>query len=961
MGDAPSRAGDAVLNVPGVFAPQPLYCGDDSVLYRARRDPGGTRVVVKFARARGPREERDEIELWRMHSSNRGVHSLLQHGTAGDGRPYAVMEDCPDGDYRRILAEQGPVAVAEGVAVGTAVADALAAVHARGLLHHAVAPENILRARFGPALIDFGSALPRDHPFPPAHHRDGAVEHVPPEQLAGALPGPASDVYRLASTVWTLLAGHPPFADGAGEAAEEAQRGAPAASYRVRVLGSAPPRVPREDVPERIQDVLRRALAADPAERVGDAAAFASLLRGEDAADPAEAPPPLPTTRRPGPRPDHRPPPGTAPAALSPGRRRLQQTAAAAGTGVRDTGVPEPPAHRDTAVHQEPAGAESVPPNTPERGTGPGADTLPPPSGPDTGPWAPPPPQHHSGPPLHATEAPIGEHKHEGPPAGTRAPNAPADQAHPGAAHADQALPDPARGSPEHPAVPVPGTAENPVDEHGPKKTPEAGTGAPPTRLADHADPGAAHRAPPSLRLTPDLPPGSAESPSGKHENTGPPGADTLSPPSGPWAPPHPEHRSNPPLHATETPVEGHGHEGPPAAGSGAPGTHADQAPPDFAHGSPEHPANPLLATDDPSSEHRRERPPGTGLPFPEPLPPPVPAAEVAAPPALLPDERSAGPGPGPARSAAADAPARDASGAEDSRRHAGSAAGADGHSLPEPSGAADDAAVTGLDAVPEPPYALDPGVAPATRGAVPPPYAFDGGTAAAPGGTPGGGVPPWQHPPIGPPQLPPTGGPPLDALLPPVSGNRKRRRAGRVALYALAASALLAVVAGAAWLASPLLSSAPASSGHPPAAAEASPEPSAPPAGGGPLAADDAEAADAAEDAAQDASDGTEPSGDATGPADIAPTSVEIRDGTISVALSWADSTGGAATHHVVGGPVGAGEDSGMASVPAGETSVEITGLNPDVEYCFRVVAVQSIDLAAASKEVCTDRGSQE
>ncbi|MDT0300744.1 protein kinase domain-containing protein [Streptomonospora wellingtoniae] len=731
MGEALSRAGDAVPNVPGVFAPEPLYCGDDSVLYRARRDPGGTPVVVKFPRARGPRAERDEIELWRMHSSNRGVHSLLQHGTADDGRPYAVMEDCPDGDYRRILAEQGPVAVDEAVAAGTAVAEALAAMHARGLLHHAVAPENVLRARFGPALIDFGSALPRDHPFPPVHHRDGAVEHVPPEQSAGAFPEPASDVYRLASTVWTLLAGRPPCAGGTGDDPGETEGAAPADSSRAGAPACWPPRVPRDDVPERIQDALRRALAPDPAERVGDAAAFASLLRGGDTAEHAEpTPPPLRTPRRPGPRPD-RPPPGAAPEAESPGRR-LQRTEA-------DTGL------------------------------------------------------------------------------GTQPP-------------------------PKRPAEPERATAEGSFD----------------------------------------------------------------------------------------------------------------------------------------GGAHRREGPRGSGLPSPEPLPPPAPAAEAAPPP--VPDP-SPGPAPDPApapvplrtprerpartdaepiRSTAAGAPDPGASGAEAAARHSGSGAGSTGrHAAAEPSRDAADAAVAGLDAVPEPPYALDPAVTPAAPWAAPP-HALDAGTAAASGG-PYAGVPPWRpHPPIGPPDAPPAGVPPLDALHPPFPGARPRRRAGRVALYALAASALLVVVGAVAWTSAPLLRAAPASSGQPPAAAGASREPSAPPGGDGPPPADGAAAGDAAEDAAQDATDGAGQSGGATGPAAVAPTGVEIRDGTISVTLSWTDSTGGAATHHVVGGPVGAGEDAGMASVSAGETSVEITGLNPDVEYCFRVVAVQSIDLSAASQEVCTDRASR-
>ncbi|WP_247612811.1 fibronectin type III domain-containing protein [Nocardiopsis dassonvillei] len=91
---------------------------------------------------------------------------------------------------------------------------------------------------------------------------------------------------------------------------------------------------------------------------------------------------------------------------------------------------------------------------------------------------------------------------------------------------------------------------------------------------------------------------------------------------------------------------------------------------------------------------------------------------------------------------------------------------------------------------------------------------------------------------------------------------------------------------------------------------------------------------------------------------ADIAPTGVELTDDTYSVSLSWTDNTGGATPHFVVGGPTGAGSTT-MADVDAGVAEVEVSGLNPEVEYCFRVVAVQSTDEVAPSEQVCTDRGA--
>jgi len=90
----------------------------------------------------------------------------------------------------------------------------------------------------------------------------------------------------------------------------------------------------------------------------------------------------------------------------------------------------------------------------------------------------------------------------------------------------------------------------------------------------------------------------------------------------------------------------------------------------------------------------------------------------------------------------------------------------------------------------------------------------------------------------------------------------------------------------------------------------------------------------------------------------DIAPTGVEVSDDLVGVSLSWTDNSGGATPHFVVGGPVGARTTS-MANVAAGASSVDVSGLNPEMEYCFRIVAVQSTDVMAPSEEVCTARGA--
>ncbi|CAL9426705.1 protein kinase domain-containing protein [Nocardiopsis dassonvillei] len=369
-----SRPAPEPSPVPDVHSLTTLYRGADAVLYRARRAPDDAPVVVKFP-GRRPRAGRPgEAELWNEFSSDPGVQPLLQSGTTESGRPYVVTEDCPDGSYAEILGRGGPLTVDEVLTVGKAVAQALRAVHAFDLLHHAVTPANVLRSDDGPVLIDFGSALPRDHPFPPVYYARAALEHAPPEELRGGAPGPWSDVYRLASTLWALLAGYAPFDDGA-EALVTLEE------YRSRLLTAPAPVLPRDDVPGWLLSVLRRAMAKDPERRTRSVEEFAEALLLEQAPPESEPEPgleaePSPAESGPEPGPEAAVTVAPRPETAEAGRAdtvRTDQAAEDEGDEaprweVDDEPEPEP------GVPGEPAAADAAGADT----AAPGADGTPP-------------------------------------------------------------------------------------------------------------------------------------------------------------------------------------------------------------------------------------------------------------------------------------------------------------------------------------------------------------------------------------------------------------------------------------------------------------------------------------------------------------------------------------------------------------------------------------------------------
>jgi len=92
------------------------------------------------------------------------------------------------------------------------MAGALAAAHARGVLHRDVKPANVIVDPNGfPHLIDFGIARSKgDSSMTATGMMVGTPDFLAPETATGAAATPASDAWQLAATVSFALSGHPP-------------------------------------------------------------------------------------------------------------------------------------------------------------------------------------------------------------------------------------------------------------------------------------------------------------------------------------------------------------------------------------------------------------------------------------------------------------------------------------------------------------------------------------------------------------------------------------------------------------------------------------------------------------------------------------------------------------------------------------------------------------------------------
>jgi serine/threonine protein kinase len=182
-----------------------------------------------------------------------------------DGRCALRMELCTQ-SLPELITTFGPLSASDALALGAAVAAAVAAAHNAGVVHGGLTPGNVLFHPSGePVVSDFGRALRRVFPQDAVQNPD----YLPPETVRDGSADERSDLYGLGAILHLALTGRPPHQGQPGEQPGERV---------LRVLGTPVAPLTRDDLPPGLPELVSALLAKEPENRPRDSASVAARL-----------------------------------------------------------------------------------------------------------------------------------------------------------------------------------------------------------------------------------------------------------------------------------------------------------------------------------------------------------------------------------------------------------------------------------------------------------------------------------------------------------------------------------------------------------------------------------------------------------------------------------------------------------------------------------------------------------
>jgi eukaryotic-like serine/threonine-protein kinase len=210
------------------------------------------------------------------------IVQIFDAGTSVEGRPYIAMEYVPGRSLRDVTADRR-LSDDEVARVGEQIGEALAAVHAAGVVHRDVKPANVLVGADGQYLLgDFGVSSAFQSTRSSTRGLVGTPDYLAPEIVRGSRASARSDVYALGVTLYQLASGRSPF----GRETDES-----ISAVLLRIVQEDAADVRSFGVPEWLASTIDVAMCKEPEQRFASGTELARALRGRVVVEP-------PTIRR---------------------------------------------------------------------------------------------------------------------------------------------------------------------------------------------------------------------------------------------------------------------------------------------------------------------------------------------------------------------------------------------------------------------------------------------------------------------------------------------------------------------------------------------------------------------------------------------------------------------------------------------------------------------------------------
>lgn len=252
--------------------------GATAITYRGHDQRLNRNVAIKILRQD---HALDANYVQRFEREARAAASISQGNVVDvydfgeqDGALYMVMQYIDGEDLKHDITRHGAIEPTRARRLTTQILAGLAAIHAAGIIHRDIKPQNVLIGRDGIARVtDFGVAQAAvDVGLTTAGTTVGTAAYMAPEQAQAGTLGEATDIYATGVVLYEMLTGSMPFTAPT-----------PVAMMLAHIQQDPIPpseRAPGQGIPAHLDGIVMQAMAKDPGDRFHSANAMSRALAG---------------------------------------------------------------------------------------------------------------------------------------------------------------------------------------------------------------------------------------------------------------------------------------------------------------------------------------------------------------------------------------------------------------------------------------------------------------------------------------------------------------------------------------------------------------------------------------------------------------------------------------------------------------------------------------------------------